>query len=726
MEKSKRCEVGALVPVDMTRRSVLALGSGWMLGAAAGSAVTVLTSCGGGGGGVAAGGGGPPAPTVTGVDPVVLDGPTTASISIQARQVQWVAGKTPAQANAWVYVAAATPNDAILGNALGPVFEVRRGASCTVTWSNTIPRSTTQPARLADPPINVALDLGVCGRVVTQSPVGVVVHLHGARVQGGADGWPLAPLGFAGNPYGFATSLDYFYPNAQRGTLLWYHDHAMDRVGRHVHAGLAGAYCIRDAADDALLALIGGRDRELLLAINDRILTADETQLDYDAGMPHDASIVVAGSDDAVGRPEFLGNRNFVNAHPSPDLTLARGAWRLRVLNFASARTYAIALCDPDAIAAGSGRVWYSSAIRLIGADGGLAGRSAALADTDAVIIAPAQRRDLLIDLSALPATVKRVELVNLVLLGHLAVDAMTLEAIYTTFVDSVLPPTSVQYDAADRTLYNALADPIALIASATLAPAAGPAAPSAAAVDAVLANAAADDDFAWDGNALTRLPGVALGTNRLVLLISNTLGLEAQQSIVGISGFGDVQIFEMADGGADWQIPFAVDLTTSSEPAAGGPSAAAQGYRLARRSFFEHEVNADVTLAKAYPALHAPTIVARAGTYERWYVGNLNNSQPLDPAAGTPDMHPFHIHLVNFVVLRRWTLDDSGQFVPVPTTDLGLDRIARQDTVQIPSGEIVELLVHYPSGFSGDYAYHCHILEHEDKCMMSHFRVDA
>jgi len=33
---------------------------------------------------------------------------------------------------------------------------------------------------------------------------------------------------------------------------------------------------------------------------------------------------------------------------------------------------------------------------------------------------------------------------------------------------------------------------------------------------------------------------------------------------------------------------------------------------------------------------------------------------------------------------------------------------------------------VHYPTGFTGDYAYHCHILEHEDKCMMSSFRVDA
>ncbi len=712
----------APVGVGVTRRSVLAWSGSWMLG----GTVTALTSCGGGGGDSGAGGGSAAPTVVTAADPVVLDAPTTLSMSIQARQVQWVVGKTPAQANAWVYVAdASTPADAVLGNAFGPVFEMRRGVPCTVTWTNTIGRSPTQPARLADPPINVPLDLGVCGKVVTQSPVGVAVHLHGARVQGGADGWPLAPLGFAANPYGFATSAAFFYPNAQRATLLWYHDHAMDRVGRHVHAGLAGAYCIRDAADDALLALIGGRSRELLLAINDRILTADQTGLDYDAGMPHDASLVVVGSDDAIGRPEFLGNVNFVNAHPSPALALDRAVWRLRVLNVASARTYALALCDPDAIAAGSGRVWYSSAIRLIGGDGGLASRSVALTDTDVVVIGPAQRRDVLVDLSSLPASVQRVELVNLVLLGHLAVDATTLEAIYTTFADSVLPPTNAHFDAADRTLYGALSDPIALIASVTLGAAALPAPPGVASLDAVLDAAAADDDFAWDGAALGLLPGVALGANRLVLLVSNTLGLELRQAVNGISGFADVQIFEMADGGSDWQIPFAIDLATASEPAPGAPSSTPQGYRLARRSFFADEVNPDVTLAKAYPALHAPTISARAGTYERWYVANLNNSQPLDPAAGTPDMHPFHIHLVNFVVLRRWTLDDSGQFVELAPSDLALDRFARQDTVQIPSGGMVELLVHYPSGFSGDYAYHCHILEHEDKCMMSHFHVD-
>ena len=47
-------------------------------------------------------------------------------------------------------------------------------------------------------------------------------------------------------------------------------------------------------------------------------------------------------------------------------------------------------------------------------------------------------------------------------------------------------------------------------------------------------------------------------------------------------------------------------------------------------------------------------------------------------------------------------------------------------DTVTIPSNQMVELLVHYPLGYSGDFAYHCHILEHEDNCMMSHYHVDA
>ena len=724
--ESERVEPAAARPDGLTRRNFLGAFGGFGVGLLPGGAALTVVACGGASDTMIESS---PAAAL-GADVTVLENPTTVAMAIEERQVQWVVGKSPAEANAWVYTAnGVTPTGGVLANALGPYVNVRRNAPCTVTWTNTIGRSIREPTRLASPPINVPLDLGQCGRVRNQAQVGFAVHLHGARVQAAADGWPLTPVSFDGNPYGFPLSQQDFYPNAQRGTMLWYHDHAMDRVGRHLYAGLAGPYCIRDAADDAILALIGGRTQELLLALADRLLSDDRTRLDYDTGIPHDPSISLIGSDDAVGRPEFLGRSIFVNGHPAPDLDLARGTWRLRVLNASNARTYALALYDPDAVAAGSGRVWYTDRMRLIGADGGLVGASVALEATDALVVAAAQRRDLLVDLSGLPASLKRLRLANISLRYFLAIDAQTLEAIYTTFDDSVLAPTSATFTANDQFLYDALDLPLATVARVTLGalPAAGAAlpAPSATAIDQVLRDAADGDDFVWDGSRMGPLPGAPLGPNRFVLLISNTLRIEANKNVNGVGGFGDVQIFELAAGGSDWLVPFAVDLATPATPGPGAPSAA-QGYRLARRSFFAEELNPDITLAKRYPALHEPTIRAKAGTYERWYVGNLNNSQPLDAAAGAADMHPFHIHLVNFIATRRWQLGDDGSFSETELSPLDIDLIGRQDTVTIPSNQIVELLVHYPLGYSGDYAYHCHILEHEDNCMMSHFRVDA
>jgi hypothetical protein len=42
-------------------------------------------------------------------------------------------------------------------------------------------------------------------------------------------------------------------------------------------------------------------------------------------------------------------------------------------------------------------------------------------------------------------------------------------------------------------------------------------------------------------------------------------------------------------------------------------------------------------------------------------------NSPPLTSLNGAPDMHPFHVHFVNMVVLRRWELQ-GGQFVLLPS----------------------------------------------------------
>ncbi len=656
-------------------------------------------------------------------DLTVINNPRSANLSIQAREVQWVPGVDPGQANAWAYVAEGfTPATVVLANHLGPVVNVRRNVPCTFTWSNTIPASKASPLMLDAPPIDVPPTLGLCGNVQTQSPVGVITHLHGARVVHDSDGWPLAPLGFSGNPYGFPTSQSDVYPNAQRGTMLWYHDHAMDRTARHVHAGLAGLYFIRDTADDAILFLLGGASQEIPCVIQDRILSADRAAIDYGAGVP---------SDGPLARSEFLGTSIFVNGHPVPDLTLERRAFRFRILNGSNARTYALALCDPDAVAAKSGQVWQTQCMRVIGGDGGLAGASVPLGSTDVLVMAPAQRRDVIVDLSALPASVSRVRLVNLSLKFFLAIDSQTPEAIYTTFDESVLPPSDAGYQSADATLYEALDLPLATVMRVTL-PATGPqgisAAPSAAAIDSVLASAATDDDFVWSGGRFDAPAGATFGPNRLVLLMSNTAGLGVDDPVNGISGWSDVQIFEMNGAAADWTLPFDVDLVTGANPQPGQPASTPKSYGLARRSFFAKERNPDITVAKAYPPLHVPTISASAGTYERWYVANIGNVQPLGTDPGPPDMHPLHIHLVNFIVTRRWQLEGAatGNFVPLQALPLDLDLTARQDTVLIPSYQLAELLVHYPLGYSGDYVYHCHIVEHEDMCMMSHFHVDA
>ena len=703
-------------PVQISRRSFMGWGTAFGGSLAWGGTVVALSSCGGSEST-------PESSAPAGPEKLpVISNPSRVAMSIQARQVQWVPGVSPKSPNAWVYAAdGVTAASGVLPNHLGPTLDVRRGAPCVVTWSNQIPKSPSDSLLLDDPPINPPPVLALCGRTQLQSPVGVTTHLHGARVDAGSDGWPLAPASFAGNPYGFPTAREFTYPNAQRSTLLWYHDHAMDRTGPHVHAGLVGLYFIRDAADDALLGLIGGASSELACVIQDRILTSDGTGIDYSGGR------LTGRSDESGGRPEFLGATLFVNGHPSPSFPLERRVWRLRILNASNARTYALALCDPDALSTPTQQIWYTQLLRVVGADGGLLGKSVALSDTDALVIAPAQRRDVLVDLSALPPTVKQLRLVNVNLKLYANSNALMPEGIFTTAAESLLLPTGPTFTPLDLTLYGALDAAVSDVLTVTpVAATTSVSVPSAAAIDAVLASAASDDDFVWDGRQLVARAGAAFGPNRLVLLMTNTAGYTPTEVGSGIDGWAEVQLFELQAGGSDWQFPFAVDLATAVNPPPGQPGPTPQGYALARHTFFSSPTNPDIAAAKAYPAVHAPAVVARAGTYERWYVANVGNSQPLRGDDPGTEMHPFHIHMVNAVVTRRWALNGApiGGFAELGSAASDLVGNARQDTVLVPSGQLVGMLVFYPSGISGDFVFHCHLLEHEDFCMMSHFHV--
>jgi spore coat protein A, manganese oxidase len=85
--------------------------------------------------------------------------------------------------------------------------------------------------------------------------------------------------------------------------------------------------------------------------------------------------------------------------------------------------------------------------------------------------------------------------------------------------------------------------------------------------------------------------------------------------------------------------------------------------------------------------------------------------------------IHPIHLHLSNFKVLDR-----NGRTPPPWERDIW------KETVFLDGGDAVRVLVRFPTvprgpvpgDFVDTYAFHCHLIEHEDHDMMLQFRVDG
>jgi spore coat protein A len=73
--------------------------------------------------------------------------------------------------------------------------------------------------------------------------------------------------------------------------------------------------------------------------------------------------------------------------------------------------------------------------------------------------------------------------------------------------------------------------------------------------------------------------------------------------------------------------------------------------------------------------------------------------------------LHPVHVHLNPFQVLRR------GGRAP------GAGDLGWKDTIDLVPGETAEIIMRF-CGYPGRYVFHCHNLEHEDMAMMANFSV--
>jgi spore coat protein A len=248
----------------------------------------------------------------------------------------------------------------------GMAVVAQTGSPVAVDYTNRLPQ--TYPAWI---PVDTRLTpLGNQVRLMT--------HLHGAFVAADSDGNPaITPNGF-----GFGQTQSVYYPNQapqNAATLLWFHDHGMGTTRLNVFAGLAAAYLIRDQYDTGDASNANGLPYgpyEIPLVVQDRQFNADGTFL-Y-------PSSDISG---ATWIGEYFGDVMLVNGKVSPFLEVEPRLYRFRILNGCNAR-----ILDLDI---GGARMWQ------IGAEGGMWDQPVPVTQ---LVLAPAERADVLVDFSQIPA----------------------------------------------------------------------------------------------------------------------------------------------------------------------------------------------------------------------------------------------------------------------------------------------------------------------------------
>lgn len=565
-------------------------------------------------------------------------------------------------------------------------------------WANPIGRRDTRPNTTDDP--NYWTDGQADGLIDANGnyvgPVPMITHVHGAHTFEHSDGYPEAwylPAGSTGVSFTQGTFYDYFkdkyglnwqsgsatfeYPNTQRPTTLWYHDHTLGMTRANVYAGPAGFYLIRggpgdtvlDSRDGTMAILPGpapgkginpfGTFYEIPIVIQDRSFntdgslfypdnraffeeldpsqlqipfTFDQLLINPDAngwGLGCDSNT----SDVApIWLPEFFGNMMVVNGQTWPFIDVEQRRYRFRLLNGCNSRFLILDFNDIPGM-----EVWQ------IGADGGFLASPVDITATNGnqLLIAPAERADVIVDFTNVTP--------GSYVLANLGPDA--------PFGGGT---PGIDFD---------ISDPCSTgqVMEFRIGPALSP-------------DATTPPQF-------LQLPAIA----PLVPIRSRNITLNEEMSM-------NVFVDYLLDGSIDYNC-------ASLEPF--GPTAALLGTL--------DDSNNSVPLLWMDDITEDPNV----GDIEEWVIYNF-----------TADAHPIHIHQVQFQVVNRQELmqDDEGIAIqPADLNDVTIRppedwEIGEKDTVIVYPGEVTRVKATFD--LPGFYVWHCHILEHEDNEMMRPYHV--
>ncbi|HEX6580121.1 MAG TPA: multicopper oxidase [Actinomycetota bacterium] len=276
-------------------------------------------------------------------------------------------------------------------------------------------------------------------------PVPIVTHVHGSasvgdESDGYAEAWFLPDANDipgdyategtrydffankAASKYGVAWgpgSATFQYPNSQRASTIWYHDHALGMTRLNVYAGPAGFFLIRGGpdGDDAVLdsrsgtpAVLPGpapkpNDQfpsnktyfEIPIAIQDRSFDANGSLFYPDTRAFFDGitgPYIPETDVSPIWNPEFFGNTIMVNGNTWPSQTVERRRYRFRFLNGCQSRFLILDFSEIPGV-----EVWQ------IGNEGGFLAAPVNLTEVNGnrLLMGLAERADVVVDFTKVP-----------------------------------------------------------------------------------------------------------------------------------------------------------------------------------------------------------------------------------------------------------------------------------------------------------------------------------
>ena len=500
-------------------------------------------------------------------------------------------------------------------------------------------------------------------------PVPMVTHVHGAvgvadDSDGYAEAWYLpaarnipanyategkwynffagkaaAAYGVTWGP-GFAT---FQYPNANRASTIWYHDHALGMTRLNVYAGPAGFYLVRGGPDDVVVdgrtgkpAILPGpapREndkfppnkpyREIPIAIQDRSFKPDGSLFYPDTRRFFDGVLrdyIPSGVFSPLWNPEFFGNTIIANGSTWPFLRVEQRRYRFRFLNGCQSRFLILDFSNIPGV-----DVWQ------IGNEGGFLAAPVNLTGDhgNRLLMGPAERADLIVDFADVP--------LGRHVLGNIGPDEPFGGGMPDIDFDRATPGTTGQ------------------VLEFRVVPAIDP--------------DQSTPPYFLQMPAISPLPPETQ-TRRLALI---------EKSAEGVN-----EVDEEIEG------PVEALLGTVNEDGT-----------LAERKWMD-------------PVTENPDV----GATEVWEIYNT-----------TADAHPMHIHEVTFEVVNRegLVLDEEDEVAEPIQLDGNVSgpeewESGFKDTAIAYPGQVTRVRMRFAT--PGQFAWHCHIVEHEDNEMMRPYRI--